>query len=335
MPVRHTLASKRMMMMRWILLMVLTLCSFWAQADKCDFVLPGDITGAYSFTPDAMSGTLSGGVFSSGQDSMIILQCTSKENAWLKAAMAFMRSNEYAFKVGSKYYIISFSVSYNSGNPPESKMQYTLSDFFNMAGLVLNYKIVEASSPGSATIIAPGATIPLVTELTLDYCQGKEDKCNPKKIIYNLNVTILIDITTCYFGNQEIDLGVINIKDLDKKEFELHPVKFTCQASGAGSLKFTPDNLLFYFEPMSQLAPDAVTLTNDYGTAANSAGSVGFQLSMDGINSIQYGSHNLYRSEEVTGNTVPINIYARTRTYAGEVTAGDTMSRVKVVVDYN
>ncbi|MEF3645892.1 hypothetical protein V4S66_25825, partial [Citrobacter freundii] len=29
------------------------------------------------------------------------------------------------------------------------------------------------------------------------------------------------------------------------------------------------------------------------------------------------------------------NIFARTRTYAGKVTAGETMSRVKVVIDYN
>ncbi|WP_336283879.1 hypothetical protein [Citrobacter arsenatis] len=321
--------------MRWLLLTVLTLCSFWAQADKCNFLPPENISGIYSFTPQSMSGTLDGGVFSSGQDSTVILKCTSKENAWLKATMAILHSNKYAFKVGSKYYIVSFSVNYQAGKSPESKMEYILSDFFNMAGLVLNYTIVEASTPEGATIIAPGATIPLVTELTLDYCQGNESKCSPKKLNYNLNITILVDITTCYFGNQAIDLGVINIKDLDKKEFELHQVEFTCNASGSGSLKFTPDNLLFYFEPMSQLAPDAVTLTNDYGSAMNSAGSVGFQLSMDGTNSIQYGSHHLYRSDEVTGNTVPINIYARTRTYAGKVTAGDTMSRVKVVIDYN
>ncbi|EJY9172558.1 hypothetical protein OHQ45_001497, partial [Citrobacter freundii] len=159
--------------------------------------------------------------------------------------------------------------------------------------------------------------------------------CSSKKLNYNLNVMIMVDITTCYFGNQEIDLGRININDLDKKEFELHPVIFTCQASGAGNLKFTPVNLLFYFEPMSPLAEDSITLTNDYGTAANSAGSVGFQLSMDGSTSIGYGRSNLYRSDTVKGNTVPINIYARTRTYAGKVTAGETMSRVKVVIDYN
>ncbi|MEF3595044.1 hypothetical protein V4S77_26280, partial [Citrobacter freundii] len=60
-----------------------------------------------------------------------------------------------------------------------------------------------------------------------------------------------------------------------------------------------------------------------------------FQLSMDGSTSIGYGRSNLYRSDTVKGNTVPINIYARTRTYAGKVTAGETMSRVKVVIDYN
>ncbi|MBJ3591140.1 hypothetical protein JGC56_08270 [Salmonella enterica subsp. enterica serovar Saintpaul] len=321
--------------MRWFLLTVLTLCSFFAQADKCDFLPIENISEIYSFTPKSMSGTLDGSVFSSGQDSTVILRCTSKENAWLKAAMAILHSNKYAFKIGSKYYIVSFSVNYQSVDSPYSKMEYTLLDFFNMTGLVLNYTIVESSTPEGATIIAPGATIPLVTKLTLDYCQGNESKCSPKTINYNLNITIVVDITTCHFGNQEIDLGVINIKDLDKKEFEPHPVKFTCNSSGSGSLKFTPDNLLFYFEPMSQLAFDEVTLTNDYGSAANSAGSVGFQLSMDGTNSIQYGSHHLYRSDLVTGNTVPFNIYVRTRTYAGRVTAGDTMSRVKVVIDYN
>lgn len=322
-------------MMRWILLTVLTLCSFWAQADKCDFVPPPNITGAYSFTPDAMSGVLDGGVFASGQDGTVVLDCKSQEKAWLKAAMAILHSSEYAFKVGSKYYIVSFSVSYQAKDIVANKAKYTLSDFFDMAGLVLNYSIVEAPDRGAATIIAPGATIPLVTELSLEYCQGNENNCSSKKLNYNLNVTIMVDITTCYFGNQEIDLGRININDLDKKKFELHPVIFTCQASGAGNMKFTPDNLLFYFEPMSPLAEDSMTLTNDYGTAANSAGSVGFQLSMDGSTSIGYGRSNLYRSGDVKANIVPINIYARTRTYAGKVTAGETMSRVKVVIDYN
>ncbi len=322
-------------MMRWLLLTLLAFCSFAAQADKCDSVPSENITGAYSFTPDAMTGTLTGGVFASGLDGAAVLKCSAQSQVWLKAAMAFLHSNKYAFKVGSKYYIVSFSVSYQDKGIVANKAEYTLSDFFNMAGLALNYSIVEASDPGEATIIAPGATIPLVTELNLEYCQGNENNCSLKKFNYNLNVTIMVDITTCYFGNQEIDLGVININDLNKKAFELHPVKFTCQASGAGSLKFTPDNLLFYFEPMSPLAEDSMTLTNDYGTAANSAGSVGFQLSMNGSTSIGYGRSNLYQSDAVTGNIVPINIYARTRTYAGKVTAGETMSRVKVVVDYN
>ncbi|MEY6916801.1 hypothetical protein AB9B79_26800, partial [Citrobacter freundii] len=40
------------------------------------------------------------------------------------------------------------------------------------------------------------------------------------------------------------------------------------------------------------------------------------------------GRSNLYRSDTVKGNTVPINIYARTRTYAGKVTAGETKSHL-------
>lgn len=116
-------------MMRWILLTVLTLCSFWAQADKCDFVPPPNITGAYSFTPDAMSGVLDGGVFASGQDGTVVLDCKSQEKAWLKAAMAILHSSEYAFKVGSKYYIVSFSVSYQAKDIVANKAKYTLSDF--------------------------------------------------------------------------------------------------------------------------------------------------------------------------------------------------------------
>ena len=73
----------------------------------------------------------------------------------------------------------------------------------------------------------------------------------------------------------------------------------------------------------------------EYGTAVHSAGSVGLQLPMDGSTSIGYGRSHLYRSGDVKANIVPINIYARTRAYAGKVTAGETMSRVKVVIDYN
>ncbi|WP_436856478.1 fimbrial protein [Citrobacter tructae] len=322
--------------MKWILFAMLTLCSFWAQADKCDFIPPDSINGEYTFTPNAMTGTLDGGLFAAGQNDTIVLSCNSTVNAWLKAVMAIIQSDKFAFRVGSKYYMISFSVDYQQQSQIPAKSKYTLSDFFDMAGLVLHYSIVEADSPGGAKVILPGAIIPLVTTLNLDYCQGNATNCAlDKKINYTINFLMDLDITTCAFGDQEIDLGTININDLNKKPFELHPVQFTCQGSGSGSLKFTPDNVVFYFEPIGPLATDAVTLTNDYGTSSASAGAVGFQLSMDGTTSIGYGSSHPYTSSAVTGGTVPINIYARTRTYEGKVTAGEAMSRVKVVVDYH
>ncbi|MDA8505236.1 hypothetical protein NNO02_22655, partial [Citrobacter sp. Awk 2] len=124
--------------MRWLLLTLLTFCSFVAQADKCNSVPSENIMGAYSFTPDAMSGTLTGGIFASGLDGDAVLKCSAQEQVWLKAAMAFLHSNKYAFKVGSKYYIVSFSVSYEEKGTIAKKEKYTLSDFFNMAGLALN-----------------------------------------------------------------------------------------------------------------------------------------------------------------------------------------------------
>lgn len=322
--------------MKWILFTILLLCSFWAQADKCDFMPSETINGEYTFTPNAMSGTLEGGLFAASQNGTIVLLCNSTVNAWLEAAMLIAQSDSYAFRVGSKYYIISFTVDYQKQTPVAAKSQYTLADFFAMAGLVLHYSIVEADSPGDATVILPGATIPLVTTLRLDYCQGNQTNCSSdKKVNYTINIFLDIDITTCAFGHQEIDLGTININDLNKKPFTLYPVQFICQARGAGSLKFTPDNVVFYFEPISPLAEDEMTLTNDLAASPGSAGAVGFQLSLDGTTSIQYGRAFPYTSPEIMGSTVPINLYARTRTYAGHVAAGEILSRVKVVVDYH
>lgn len=322
--------------MKWILFAMLTLCSFWVRADKCDFIPPESINGEYTFTPSAMAGTLNGDLFAAGQNDTIVLSCNSTVNAWLKAAMVIIESDKFAFRVGSRYYIITFSVDYQQPKIIAEKAKYTLSDFFGMAGLILNYSIVEADNPGSAKVILPGATIPLVTTLRLEYCQGQQSNCSSdKKINYAINILMDLDITTCAFGNQEIDLGIINIKDVNTMPFELHPVQFICQSSGAGSLKFTPDNVVFYFEPIDPLAADNITLTNDYADSANGAGAVGFQLSMDGATSIQYGQTHTWTSSAITGSTVPINLYARTRTYGTNVKAGEAMSRVKVVVDYN
>ncbi|MBB9187006.1 hypothetical protein FSI06_024870, partial [Escherichia coli] len=76
-----------------------------------------------------------------------------------------------------------------------------------------------------------------------------------------------------------------------------------------------------------------VTLWGNY--EGISQGQVGFQLSNDGTNEIQYGKSNYYSFQHPHEGSNQIPLFIRPRTYGNNVSSGQIMSRVKIVVMYN
>ena len=64
-------------------------------------------------------------------------------------------------------------------------------------------------------------------------------------------------------------------------------------------------------------------------------GQIGFQLSNDGTNEMQYGKSNYYSFQHPHEGSNQIPLFIRPRTYGNNVSSGQIMSRVKIVVMYN
>ncbi|RIG72933.1 hypothetical protein UQ77_21665, partial [Shigella flexneri] len=58
-------------------------------------------------------------------------------------------------------------------------------------------------------------------------------------------------------------------------------------------------------------------------------------LSNDGTNEIQYGKSNYYSFQHPHEGSNQIPLFIRPRTYGNNVSSGQIMSRVKIVVMYN
>lgn len=75
-------------------------------------------------------------------------------------------------------------------------------------------------------------------------------------------------------------------------------------------------------------------LKNELENSEDGAGQVGFQLSNDGTNEIQYGKSNYYSFQHPHEGSNQIPLFIRPRTYGNNVSSGQIMSRVKIVVVY-
>ncbi len=107
------------------------------------------------------------------------------------------------------------------------------------------------------------------------------------------------------------------------------------QSSEQGELVFEPSDVEYYFEPVTIQESGASILKNELENSEDGAGQVGFQLSNDGTNEIQYGKSNYYSFQHPHEGSNQIPLFIRPRTYGNNVSSGQIMSRVKIVVMYN
>ncbi|EEX7078001.1 hypothetical protein DLF78_004938, partial [Escherichia coli O157] len=91
----------------------------------------------------------------------------------------------------------------------------------------------------------------------------------------------------------------------------------------------------YYFEPVTIQESGTSILKNELENSEDGAGQIGFQLSNDGTNEIQYGKSNYYSFQHPHEGSNQIPLFIRPRTYGNNVSSGQIMSRVKIVVMYN
>ncbi len=99
---------------------------------------------------------------------------------------------------------------------------------------------------------------------------------------------------TCGFEDQSIDTGRFVLSRINNENYQFHHIRFNCIQGEQGELVFEPSDVEYYFEPVTIQESGTSILKNELENSEDGAGQVGFQLSNDGTNEIQYGKSNYY-----------------------------------------
>ncbi len=224
--------------MKWIILLVLSLCSFLARAGNCEVTpnvtsLTVDASGYYTFKPLAASGDLN--VKSSDiQSEGFRFNCTSTENVSVSVTSTPPDNKDFYVVVGSKTYVMEFSLdpaklhALADGNIRKNQ-NYNLADIFDSV-IGIRYVIKEGTPTG--TQVRPGESFPLLYSMRFEYCKGNNKECNVININYTFNVTLQVNIMTCGFNvpNRLINMGDYSYFDIkeDKAQYRLESVDIDC-----------------------------------------------------------------------------------------------------------
>lgn len=331
--------------MKWIILLVLSLCSFLARAGNCELtpsIPPASIeaSGNYTFKPLAASGELNLRD-SSLQANAFSFRCPSNSNITVSVSLQSPPQTSYYVEVGSKIYEINFSFdqtkmeSLGNGKIVENQV-YNLSDMFNSL-VGIRYEIKEGSANGQR--VTPGVPFQMRYGIVLKYCKNNE--CHNVNINYTFNVTLQVNIMTCGFNvpNRLINMGDYSYFDIkeDKAQYRLERVDIDCSRDESAVFELTPGKIDYYFVAASGFAGTSKILKNDEQDAATGAGEVGFHLRDSQGQELQYGSGFLYHSSEDArhGDSNPIYLQIKPMKYGENIRGGTIKSRVIIVINNN
>ncbi|EEU0427335.1 hypothetical protein E8F42_001332, partial [Escherichia coli] len=129
--------------------------------------------------------------------------------------------------------------------------------------------------------------------------------------------------------------GRFVLSRINNENYQFHHIRFECIQGEQGELVFEPSDVEYYFEPVTIQESGTSILKNELENSEDGAGQIGFQLSNDGTNEIQYGKSNYYSFQHPHEGSNQIPLFIRPRTYGNNVSSGQIMSRVKIVVMYN
>ena len=333
--------------MKWIILLVLSLCSFLARAGNCDVTpdvksLTIDANGNYTFKPLAASGELNVQNSDIQADGFHFI-CQSPENVSVSVTSTPPDNKDFYVVVGSKTYVMEFSLdpaklhALADGNIRKNQ-NYNLADIFNSV-IGIRYAIKEGTATG--TQVRPGESFPLFYPMRFEYCKGNNKECNVININYTFNITLQVNIMTCGFNlpNRLINMGDYSYFDIkeDKAQYRLESVDIDCSQDESAVFELTPGKIDYYFVAASGFAGTSKILKNDDQDAATGAGEVGFHLSDSQGGELQYGSGFLYHSAEEArhGSNNPIYLQIKPMKYGENIRGGTIKSRVIIVVNNN
>lgn len=320
-------------MMKWLLLFALSLCSFLAHADKCEVTSGGNKSGNYSFRPLTMSGQL---VTKNIEASETVVKCESMKNVEIYVNAGLPTNEQFVFNVGDKYYRIDFTTrSKSSWGGLPLQVSYNLEDILTGSAFSLDYKIVEVSGSSGLRTITPGVPFPLVSAMEIKVCQGNATNCATTKFNYTLNITLQVNLMTCGFKDQSVDMGEFQLFSINKEPYQVRDIKFNCVEGEHGILNFRPGSLDYYFEPNSGVANGTTILKNELESISSGTGQIGFQISMDGTKEVQFGRNNVFKINNLNKGDMVIPIYIRPRMYGANVSSGKINSKARVIVIYN
>lgn len=321
--------------MKWILLLMLSLCSFLVQAGNCELVSRNTvIESKYSLNPSQYTGTISLGNIGGTTP---VIHCPSTQNAELHVSVEQATDSVYYFDLGGKYYSITFFA-------PSTTLSKIKPNEFNtlpklLSNTELKYRIQEVSSTNGAELIKLNTPFPLTYSMTVREYQtsSKGYKGDTLRVNYIINITLEVRIMTCGFKDQVIDMGVYPIEYILKgnTEYELKQIDFRCTSQGYGTLMLTPSEVQYYFDDSFGRDSDTAALKNTLAGNSGSAGDVGFEIATENESLIKFGSNALFKLSPVAGQDIPVKLSIRPKAYGTNVTSGNIESKVRVVVVYN
>lgn len=332
--------------MKWIIFLVLSCCSFLAQAGNCDVTpnvksLTIDASGNYTFKPLAASGELNVKNSDIQADGFHFI-CNSTQNVSVSVSLISSPPTSYYVNVGNKTYTIDFTLDPGKlnalGDGEIVKNQnYYLSDIFNSV-IGIRYVIKEGTASGLP--ITPGVPFSLVYSMRFEYCKGNKD-CHVITINYTFKVTLQINIMTCGFNvpSRVIDMGNYSYFDIkeDRAQYRTESVNIDCSQDESAVFELTPGKIDYYFVAASGFAGNSNILKNDDQDAAAGAGEVGFHLLDSQGQELQYGSGFLYHTaaDAQQGSNNPIDLQIKPMKYGENLRGGTIKSRIVIVVNNN
>ncbi|HFP1485552.1 TPA: fimbrial family protein, partial [Escherichia coli] len=215
------------------------------------------------------------------------------------------------------------------------KSSYNLEEMLSAINFTIPYSIASVSDSSNTADIFPGTPFPLLFEIEVSSCTGNNTNCNSVRFNYNLNTILQVNLMTCGFEDQSIDTGRFVLSRINNENYQFHHIRFDCIQGEQGELVFEPSDVEYYFEPVTIQESGTSILKNELENSEDGAGQIGFQLSNDGTNEIQYGKSNYYSFQHPHEGSNQIPLFIRPRTYGNNVSSGQIMSRVKIVVMYN
>eukprot|EP01133_Synstelium_polycarpum_P020270 gene20270-24312_t len=270
--------------MKWLLLITLSLYSFIVQSAPCALTNVGEQRGTYILKPLSMKGNLTAEKI---ENTGNIIECTDLQETTNAIKVHFLTQNALRFKVGSRHYIINFPFEYD-GKKIElpGKSSYNLEEMLSAINFTIPYSIASVSDSSNTADIFPGTPFPLLFEIE-------------------------VNLMTCGFEDQSIDTGRFVLSRINNENYQFHHIRFDCIQGEQGELVFEPSDVEYYFEPVTIQESGTSILKNELENSEDGAGQVGFQLSNDGTNEIQYGKSNYYSFQHPHEGSNQIPLFIR------------------------